>query len=94
MGPGGDRIDDAGVAHAGGAVPLPVLARFAARAGRTGLEFFVGIPGSVGGAVRMNAGCHGSDTGSRLITARIVRRSIIQAPGNLPARDRARCGLV
>jgi len=66
------RIDDAGVAHAGGAVPLPVLARFAARAGRTGLEFFVGIPGSVGGAVRMNAGCHGSDTAGWLLDARIV----------------------
>jgi UDP-N-acetylmuramate dehydrogenase len=66
------RMDDAGVAHAGGAVPLPVLARFAARAGRTGLEFFVGIPGSVGGAVRMNAGCHGSDTAGWLLDARFV----------------------
>lgn len=66
------RIDDVGVAHAGGAVPLPALARAAARAGRTGLEFFVGIPGSVGGAVRMNAGCHGSDTAAWLLDARIV----------------------
>ncbi|HLE39090.1 MAG TPA: UDP-N-acetylmuramate dehydrogenase [Acidimicrobiia bacterium] len=65
-------MDRGGVISAGAAVPLPVLAREAARAGRGGLEFFVGIPGSVGGAVRMNAGCHGSDTGSRLITARIV----------------------
>lgn len=48
--------------RAGGAVPLPVLARRAAGAGLAGLEFFVGIPGSVGGAVRMNAGGHGRET--------------------------------
>jgi UDP-N-acetylmuramate dehydrogenase len=47
---------------AGGAVPLPVLGRRAAAAGLAGLEFFVGIPGSVGGAVRMNAGGHGRET--------------------------------
>ena len=47
---------------AGGAVALPVLARRAAAAGLSGLEFFVGIPGSVGGAVRMNAGGHGRET--------------------------------
>ena len=66
------RIDDAGQVDAGAALPLPVLARRSAEAGRSGLEFFIGIPGSVGGAVRMNAGCHGSDTAERLVTARIV----------------------
>jgi UDP-N-acetylmuramate dehydrogenase len=50
------------VLRAGGAVPLPVLARRAAAAGLAGLEFYVGIPGSVGGAVRMNAGGHGRET--------------------------------
>jgi UDP-N-acetylmuramate dehydrogenase len=54
-------IDADGVT-AGAAAPLPVLARRAAAAGLTGLEFYVGIPGSVGGAVRMNAGGHGRDT--------------------------------
>jgi UDP-N-acetylmuramate dehydrogenase len=53
-------------ARAGGATPLPVLARRAAAAGQAGLEFFVGIPGSVGGAVRMNAGGHGRDTAAVL----------------------------
>jgi UDP-N-acetylmuramate dehydrogenase len=48
--------------RAGGAVPLPVLARRTASAGLAGLEFYVGIPGSVGGAVRMNAGGHGRET--------------------------------
>ena len=48
--------------RAGGAVALPVVARRAAAAGITGLEFLVGIPGSVGGAVHMNAGGHGAET--------------------------------
>jgi len=47
---------------AGGGMPLPKLARMAADEGRAGLGFYVGIPGSVGGAVRMNAGGHGSAT--------------------------------
>jgi UDP-N-acetylmuramate dehydrogenase len=66
------ELDDVGVVRAGGAVALPVLARQAARAGRGGLEFFVGIPGSVGGAVRMNAGGHGRDTAEVLVRARSV----------------------
>jgi UDP-N-acetylmuramate dehydrogenase len=45
----------------GSAVALPVLARRTAAAGLTGFEWAVGVPGSVGGAVRMNAGGHGSD---------------------------------
>ena len=58
--------------RAGAAVPLPVLARRTAAAGRSGLEFFVGIPGSVGGAVRMNAGGHGRETAEVLVRARTV----------------------
>ena len=60
--PGGDGEHDEPVVRAGGAVPLPVLARRTAAAGLAGLEFYVGIPGSVGGAVRMNAGGHGRET--------------------------------
>ncbi|MDQ3944654.1 MAG: UDP-N-acetylmuramate dehydrogenase [Actinomycetota bacterium] len=55
------RVEDATV-RAGGGLALPVLARRSAGAGLAGLEFFVGIPGSVGGAVRMNAGGHGRET--------------------------------
>lgn len=47
---------------AGGATPLPVLARRSVGASRQGLEFYVGIPGTVGGAIRMNAGGHGQET--------------------------------
>ncbi|HSR43751.1 MAG TPA: UDP-N-acetylmuramate dehydrogenase [Acidimicrobiia bacterium] len=58
-----------GLVSAGGSTSLPNLARTAARAGQGSLEFYVGIPGSVGGAVRMNAGCHGSETADVLETA-------------------------
>jgi len=58
--------------RAGGAVSLPVLARRTAAAGLTGLEWAVGVPGSVGGAVRMNAGGHGSDVSGTLVSARVV----------------------
>ena len=57
--------------RAGGAVPLPVLARRCAAVGAGGLEFYVGIPGSVGGAVRMNAGGHGCETRDVLVVARV-----------------------
>lgn len=57
---------------AGGASPLPAVARDAARQSRTGLEWFVGVPGSVGGAVRMNAGCFGSETADVLVAAQLV----------------------
>lgn len=58
--------------RAGGAVALPVLARRTAAAGLRGLEWAVGVPGSVGGAVRMNAGGHGSDTAATLVSYRWV----------------------
>jgi UDP-N-acetylmuramate dehydrogenase len=66
-----DLAIDETTVRAGGAVPLPVLARRTAAAGRAGLEFFVGIPGSVGGAVRMNAGGHGCETRDVLVQARV-----------------------
>ncbi len=56
---------------AGGAVALPHLARQTAKAGRGGLEWCVGVPGSVGGAVAMNAGCFGTETVDVLLDATI-----------------------
>ena len=67
----GIDIGPDGNVAAGAAASLPILARSAAAAGRSGLEFFVGIPGSVGGAVRMNAGGHGSDTATVLQSAMV-----------------------
>lgn len=52
---------------AGGFTLLPVLARRTVAAGLTGLEWAVGVPGSVGGGVRMNAGGHGSDVAANLV---------------------------
>ena len=65
----GDRPSATTTVTAGGATALPVLARQCAAAGRAGLEFYVGIPGSVGGAVRMNAGGHGRETVEVLVDA-------------------------
>ncbi len=65
-------VEADGTVEAGAAAPLPKVARASVEAGRGGLEFLVGIPGSVGGAVRMNAGCFGSDTAGWLVTARVL----------------------
>lgn len=58
--------------HAGGAAFLPVVARRTVAAGLTGFEWAVGVPGSIGGAVRMNAGGHGSDMAACLLGVRVV----------------------
>ncbi|MFT9418585.1 UDP-N-acetylmuramate dehydrogenase [Acetobacter sp.] len=50
------------------------VAEHAAQAGLAGLEFLAGIPGSIGGAVRMNAGAYGADIASVLDWAEIVTR--------------------
>ena len=55
------------VVKAGAAVKLPVLARETVKFGLSGFEWAVGVPGTVGGAVRMNAGGHGSDIASSLL---------------------------
>ena len=53
-----------------GRKPSPAeKARAAARAGLGGLEFYVGIPGTVGGALTMNAGCYGRETQDVLVSA-------------------------
>lgn len=52
--------------EAGGAVPVPALAAYAADRNLAGVEFTIAIPGSLGGAVRMNAGAHGREIGEVL----------------------------
>jgi UDP-N-acetylmuramate dehydrogenase len=73
--------------EAGGAVALPVAARRTVRWGLTGFEWAVGVPGSVGGAVRMNAGGHGSDMAASLIDARIVDLGRRGSDTIIPAAD-------
>lgn len=59
------------VVTAGGAVSLPVLARYTVKNGLSGLEWAVGVPGSVGGAVRMNAGGHGASMSDSLLLVNV-----------------------
>ena len=58
--------------RAGSAVPDVKVARAAAEAGISGLAFYRGIPGSIGGAIRMNAGAHGRETQDCIVSARAV----------------------
>jgi len=71
----GETVLDPDSVRAGAAVRLPQLARAAVAAGRLGLEFFVGIPGSVGGAIRQNAGGHGRETRDVLMDATVLDAS-------------------
>jgi len=54
---------------AGAAALDAMVARAAAKAGIAGLEFYAGIPGSIGGALTMNAGCYGAETKDVLVSA-------------------------
>jgi UDP-N-acetylmuramate dehydrogenase len=65
----GDRL------RAGTAVPDVKVARAAVDAALDGLAFYRGIPGCIGGALRMNAGAHGGETTDVLVEARGVTRS-------------------
>lgn len=58
----GHIVADAGVLDA-------MVAKFAAKSGLAGLEFYAGIPGTIGGALTMNAGCYGRETKDVLVRA-------------------------
>ena len=60
---------------AGAAALDAMVARAAAKAGIAGLEFYAGIPGSIGGALTMNAGCYGAETKDVLISASGIDRT-------------------
>lgn len=57
-----DLRSDEGMVYAEAGVTCAKLAKYAARQHRHGAEFMAGIPGTVGGALAMNAGCHGGET--------------------------------
>ena len=61
--------------YAGAAALDAALAREAAKAGIAGLEFYRGVPGSVGGALVMNAGCYGAETKDVLVEAYALTRT-------------------
>jgi UDP-N-acetylmuramate dehydrogenase len=58
----------------GAAMPDVKVATFAAEAGIDGLTFYRGIPGGIGGALYMNAGCYGTETRDRMVELRAVTR--------------------
>jgi UDP-N-acetylmuramate dehydrogenase len=61
--------------YAGAAALDALVAREAAKAGIAGLEFYRGVPGSIGGAAMMNAGCYGAETKDVLVEAYAVTRA-------------------
>jgi UDP-N-acetylmuramate dehydrogenase len=67
-------VEDGHRVRAGTAVPDVKVSRATADASIDGLAFFRGIPGSIGGALRMNAGAHGGETTDVLVEARGVGR--------------------
>lgn len=60
--------------YAQAGVAAPKLARFAANHNLVGGEFWAGIPGTVGGAIAMNAGCYGSETWDKLVQVQTLDR--------------------
>jgi UDP-N-acetylmuramate dehydrogenase len=68
------KVEEGHRLRVGAAVPDVKLARAAADAALSGVAFYRGIPGSVGGALRMNAGAHGRETRDVLVEARAVDR--------------------
>ena len=75
-------VEGVGV-RAGAAVPDVKVARAAQEAGIAGLSFMRGIPGAVGGALRMNGGAYGRETKDALVEARAVdRRGVIHVLSN------------
>lgn len=66
---------DGGRIRAGAGALDSMVAKGAAKAGIAGLEFYVGVPGTIGGALTMNAGCYGRETKDVLIEATVVTRT-------------------
>jgi UDP-N-acetylmuramate--alanine ligase len=67
-------MSEAPVVTAGGAVPLAKLQESLTVEGLTGLEFIEGVPGSVGGIVRMNGGAYGHEVRERILWIRGLKR--------------------
>jgi UDP-N-acetylmuramate dehydrogenase len=61
--------------RAGAGVPAPHLARFVAKHGGAGAEWMAGVPGTVGGALAMNAGCYGGETWNHVVAVETIDRA-------------------
>jgi len=64
-----------GLIYAEAGVASPKVARFAAKHGFAGAEFLAGIPGTVGGALAMNAGCYGGETWNHVTGVEVLTRA-------------------
>lgn len=69
-----EQSESDGLIYAGAGVACAKAARFAARNGLAGAEFLAGIPGTVGGAMAMNAGCYGTETWEIIEQAKVINR--------------------
>ena len=84
----GSRVDgESGVVEAEAGEPIPTLARKVARAGLHGLEWAVGIPGTVGGAAVMNAGAQGGCTAEWLDSVLVLDPSGSGEPHRIRAAN-------
>ncbi len=79
----GMKMED-DLVYAESGVTCAKLAKFCAKESRQGAEFFAGIPGTLGGALAMNAGCYGSETWDTVKRVTTINRS-----GELHTRDAA-----
>lgn len=70
-----EQDEQGGLIYAGAGIPCAKLARFAASHHLAGAEFLAGIPGTVGGALAMNAGCYGSETWNLVERVTTINRS-------------------
>ncbi len=75
------RLEADGTLYAEAGVPSPKLARCAAQHDLSGAEFLAGIPGTLGGALALNAGCHGDETWNH-----VERVLMLSRQGNLLVR--------
>ncbi|MDR0251318.1 MAG: UDP-N-acetylmuramate dehydrogenase [Burkholderiales bacterium] len=67
--------EDDGTVYASAGLTCAKLARFAAAQGKADAAFLAGIPGTVGGALAMNAGCYGSETWNYVVRVEVVTRA-------------------
>jgi len=75
------EIESDTVVQAGAGLPMARLAKLCARAGLSGCEFMAGIPGTIGGALAMNAGAQGAETWDLIRSVEVIDRS-----GNISRR--------
>ncbi|WP_256206052.1 UDP-N-acetylmuramate dehydrogenase [Nitrosomonas oligotropha] len=79
-----EQNQSGGLIYASAGVACAKVARFAAKHNLAGAEFLAGIPGTVGGALAMNAGCYGSETWEIVAQVQIIKRNgeiVVRQPG-------------